>query len=35
MSAKTIEDLPEEVMLHMFEMLDGKSLKLCCLTHHR
>lgn len=35
MSAKTIEDLPEEVLLHMFEMLDGKSLKLCCLTHHR
>lgn len=32
MGKKVIDSLPDEVLLHIFEMLDGKTLKDCCLT---
>lgn len=35
MGAKKIDDLLDEVLLHIFEMLDGETLKLCCLTQRR
>lgn len=35
MTVKSIDDLPDEVLLHIFEMFEGITLKICCLVKNR
>lgn len=35
MPAKTINNMPDEVLLHIFDMLDGKTLKICFSVQSR
>lgn len=35
MTAKTIDNLPDEILYEIFELLDGSALKSCSLTQSR